>query len=266
MVGPVVGGPFSDNPWGVCDGAGCLRKYPYPVATAFLQLALVSLVLALFNTVGHFCCDRTLWRIGVAMRAKFLGCFSVLLVLGGWGSAIFFAETLLLATLHLCLIHKKHPGDCHLEGIEMYGSHFCCYEICFEHVMSYYNDIIYIHIFIYIYTYIFIYIHIHIYIYIFISLCIYIYTYSHIFTHTYSYMYIYIHIYIYIFIYIYIWVCLNIGYQHVPTIPLISSLPLVVHGQNWGVYKLFSDRCRLQPGGHHYGIGIWDDQNQHVYI
>jgi hypothetical protein len=168
----------------VCDAAGCLRKYPYPVATAFLQLALVSLVLALFNTVGHFCCDRTLWRIGVAMRAKFLGCFSVLLVLGGWGGAIFFAETLLLATLHFCLIHKKHRGDCHLEGIEMYGSHFCCYEICFEHVMSYYNDIIYI----------------------------------------------------YIFIYIYMWVCLNIRYQHVPTIPLISSLPLVVHGQNWGAY------------------------------
>ena len=215
----------------MCDGAGCLRKYPYPVATAFLQLALVSLVLALFNTVGHFCCDRTLWRIGVAMRAKFLGCFSVLLVLGGWGSAIFFAETLLLATLHLCLIHKKHPGDCHLEGIEMYGSHFCCYEICFEHVMSYYNDIIYIYTYsyIYIYTYIFIYIYTYSYIYIYtyssLYVYIYIYTYSHIYLHihihiyillfislfiyiyTYSYMYTYSYIYIHIHIYIYIYGC-----------------------------------------------------------
>lgn len=56
---------------GVCDGAGCLRKYPYPVATAFLQLALVSLVLALFNTVGHFCCDRNQsWIFGPHFRYK----------------------------------------------------------------------------------------------------------------------------------------------------------------------------------------------------
>lgn len=39
---------------------GCLSKYPYPVATAFLQLALVSLFLALVNTIGHLCCSR--WR------------------------------------------------------------------------------------------------------------------------------------------------------------------------------------------------------------
>ena len=43
---------------GVCDGHGCLHKYPYPVATAFLQLALVSLVLAVVNTCGHFWGDR----------------------------------------------------------------------------------------------------------------------------------------------------------------------------------------------------------------
>ena len=33
-------------------------RYPYPMATAFLQLAVVSLGLALFNTCGHFWCDR----------------------------------------------------------------------------------------------------------------------------------------------------------------------------------------------------------------
>lgn len=43
---------------GVYTRAGSLHKYPYPIATAFLQLGVVSLVLAVVNTVGHFCCDR----------------------------------------------------------------------------------------------------------------------------------------------------------------------------------------------------------------
>lgn len=41
---------------GVCDGKGgllCLRKYPFPMATAFLQLLIVSLVLTAANIVGH---------------------------------------------------------------------------------------------------------------------------------------------------------------------------------------------------------------------
>ena len=45
---------------GVYTRAGSLHKYPYPIATAFLQLGVVSLVLAVVNTVGHFCCDRRL--------------------------------------------------------------------------------------------------------------------------------------------------------------------------------------------------------------
>lgn len=42
---------------GVCDGKACLRKYPFPMATAFLQLALVSLTLCIANAFGHF------WRL-----------------------------------------------------------------------------------------------------------------------------------------------------------------------------------------------------------
>ena len=39
---------------GVCDGRACLRKYPFPMATAFLQLTLVSLTLCIANVLGHF--------------------------------------------------------------------------------------------------------------------------------------------------------------------------------------------------------------------
>ena len=56
---------------GVCDGKVCLRKYPYPMATAFLQLSLVSLVLILANVCGHFW-GRTgaSWIFGQHVRYK----------------------------------------------------------------------------------------------------------------------------------------------------------------------------------------------------
>ena len=49
---------------GVCDGKACLKKYPYPMATAFLQLSLVSLVLALVNVVGHLSDRDQSWILG----------------------------------------------------------------------------------------------------------------------------------------------------------------------------------------------------------
>lgn len=49
---------------GVCDGKACLKKYPYPMATAFLQLSLVSLVLALVNIVGHLSDRDQSWILG----------------------------------------------------------------------------------------------------------------------------------------------------------------------------------------------------------
>lgn len=49
---------------GVCDGKACLRKYPFPMATAFLQLSLVSLVLTAANIVGHFWEPDQSWIFG----------------------------------------------------------------------------------------------------------------------------------------------------------------------------------------------------------
>ena len=56
---------------GVCDGKACLRKYPYPMATAFLQLSLVSLVLTFANICGHVW-DRSAasWIFGEHMQYK----------------------------------------------------------------------------------------------------------------------------------------------------------------------------------------------------
>lgn len=49
---------------GVCDGKACLRKYPFPMATAFLQLSLVSLVLTAANIVGHLWEPDQSWIFG----------------------------------------------------------------------------------------------------------------------------------------------------------------------------------------------------------
>ena len=49
---------------GLCDGKTCLRKFPFPMATAFLQLSLVSLILAVTNIVGHFWEREQSWIFG----------------------------------------------------------------------------------------------------------------------------------------------------------------------------------------------------------
>mmetsp|Transcript_45267 Transcript_45267/g.105645 ORF Transcript_45267/g.105645 Transcript_45267/m.105645 type:complete len:404 (+) Transcript_45267:36-1247(+) len=55
---------------GVCDGNECLRRFPYPMATAFLQLLLVATVLGIINVAGHFCDRSKSWLFGPHFRYK----------------------------------------------------------------------------------------------------------------------------------------------------------------------------------------------------
>lgn len=60
------------------SGVGDLTRFPYPVATAFLQLGFVAVVLACVNVAGHFCCPSAgsssgngdSWLLGPHFRYK----------------------------------------------------------------------------------------------------------------------------------------------------------------------------------------------------
>ena len=159
MVGPVVRDHFQTTLEACVMELDAFASIPIPLRQPSFSLLWSlwsspwSTPLATSVAIGLFGGLVSLW--GRSFWVVFQFYFSF----GRLGEChFFFAETLLLATLHFCLIHKKHRGDCHLEGIEMYGSHFFVmkYALLQRHYM-------YIYIYTYSY-YVYIYIHIHIHI------------------------------------------------------------------------------------------------------